>query len=212
MIKHYKAPLLSVINRVWHFTSIQFPPRRRTQVHFHTLSWFRCFLTEKLWGKQWPEYHNHSFERQWSYQQMLNPECEKWVLVWKCKVSPWHPEAPADRPRTPQVPCDGTSLSCLGSCDIVVTLTVFPREQTPLVVGMPRTLVSHKQFLQPPSRAAGIRDRSTWICRNSQWPQWCPCANSAGVLGMDWLAAALPWHFSPYTNPFLPNKPQDHIF
>lgn len=52
MIKHYKAVLLSVIHRVWHFMSIQFPPRR-TQVYFRTLSWFKCFLIEKLWGKQW---------------------------------------------------------------------------------------------------------------------------------------------------------------
>lgn len=53
MIKHYKAVLLSDIHRVWHFMTIQFPSRRRTQVHFHTLSWFKCFLIEKLWGKQW---------------------------------------------------------------------------------------------------------------------------------------------------------------
>lgn len=54
-----------------------------------------------------------------------------------------------------------------------------------------------------PSHEAGIRDRSTCTCR----PPWCPCANSAAVLGTDWSAAALPWHYSPYTNPFLSNKP-----
>lgn len=72
------------------------------------------------------------------------------------------------------------------------------REEIPPIIQMPCTLI----FAQAISATALT---SSWV--QVQWPQWCPCANSAAVSGMDWPAAALPWHYSPYASPFLSNKP-----
>lgn len=206
MIKHYKAVLLSDIHRVWHFMTTVSTKKEDTG----TLSYFvliQVFSHRETLGETMAAHLTGSGH--------TNRKCRTLNVKNEClsgnAVSSWHAGAPTDRPVTPQAPFDGISSSCLGSCDIVATLAMSPREEIPPLIQMPRTLVLAQAISATPFTSAGFRDSSTCTCRKSQWPQWCPCANSAALSGMDWSAAALPWHYSLYTSPFLSNKPQDHI-
>lgn len=202
--------MLNVIHRVWHFMSIQFPPRRRTKVHFHTLSWFKCFLIEKLWGKQWLLI--------WQAVVILTENVEPWM--WKMSaclemqsffLTHW-----STRRQTNNTP--GTLwwdffnlFGVLWHCCNPNYVSQGREEIPPPVVKMPCTLVLAQAISATPFTSSWVQGQQQLYLQNSQWPQWCPCGNSAALSGRDWSAAALPWHYSPYTSPFLSNKPQDHI-
>lgn len=205
---------------VWHFMSIWSPSGRRTQVHFHTLSWFRCFLTEKHGGKQKPEYHNCSFGEA---AVVLTEDVELWI--WKMSaclemqsfsLAPWStPRQTKDTPGTlwwDLFKLFGVLWQCC-SPNCISQGRDSPHSTNATYIGFHTSNLCKRASLQ-----ASSRDRSH-VCLFPPVPAGTvnslrDVPGQIWQLSREWIGrlAFLPWHYSTYTSPLLSNKPQDYIF